>query len=581
MKFDKPLTSFFWKIYITSLILVGIAVIFTAIVYRNVQKKTYLDQLEREFKTEAFLLSQIFSSSQKPYIIEEWRLGGKPRITVINENGEVLLETQYNPFKMENQLERPEIRNAIQNGWGKSIRWSQSIGVKMYFVAVYYHYNNRPDMIIRLSVPMYEIKKKLNSTTSKVVLGGIFIFFITSLFGLIMAKEVANPIIIIASHVKEFFNGKSNIRIPCFRSNDMNLLSSELNRMFVTITRDKGELSVVKDQTGKILLSMHDGIILVDNNGIIRQANNSARKIFGYNVEELIDKNVYSLFQSEDISGGVGKIIQGEEFAGGKISVFSPDERIIEFSCTPFGDRSGVVIVLHDITKINILEKTRKEFVAGVSHELKTPITSMKGFVETLLEMDPLDEVVLKKFLNIINKNIIRMENIIHDLLMLSKMESGSNVLPDDIININDCIKNSYKIIKSRYPERKINIIGDEFAFFIKGDGNLIEIALLNLFDNAIKYSSKDVNVILDANYRKVFISIEDKGFGIPEKDIDKIFESFYRVDKTRSRELGGTGLGLTIVKHIIGAHKGRVKVKNSLGMGTTFIVELPRYMDY
>lgn len=581
MKQNRGLANFYWKTYIVSVSFIFITIVATSLIFRAIIKDSYYGSLERELKTEALLLSQVFSETQKPDIIRWWKLEGKSRITIININGDVQLDTHYNPFKMKNQLTMPEVSQAVRDRWGKSIRWSEYIGLKMFFVAGYFEYDDKPPMIIRLGIPIYVIDRTINKTTSTVVLGGVIIFIIVSLFSFFMIREVTYPIMKIADSIRSFSNGNLSIRIPNFRSNDLNLVSYELNRMIDSITKGKEELSLIKDQTIKILSSMHEGIILVDRKSIIKEINKSAKEIFGYQSRNLVGKNLFSLIVSRELKEGVESIINGRNTVSGVVSIKVPDERRIEFTCTPFGSRTGVVIVLYDITKISKLENIRKEFVANVSHELKTPITSVKGFVETLTTMDSFDDPLAKKFLYIIQKNILRMENIIEDLLVLSKIESGAIDLPEEIISINDCINNAITVIRQKYNARNIISSGMEYGFMVRGNPRLLELAIINLIDNAVKYSNDDVNVLLDGDYRRVIVSITDRGIGIPPSDLEKIFESFYRVDKARSREMGGTGLGLTIVKKIVEAHKGLVKVYSTIDRGSIFKIELPRFIEY
>ena len=578
---EKGLKGFYWKVYIITIVLVFFTVIGITFIFRSIQRDTFFIHLEREFKTEAFLLAQLFSKFQKPYILEEWRLEGKPRITILSKNGEVQLDTHFNPFKMKNEGAQPEIIAALNNGWGKSIRWSQYVQLKMFFVAEYFHYSDQPDMIIRLSIPLYEINRSINRTTSTVLLGGIVIFLIVSLFSLIMIRGVTDPIMKIAASIREFSNGNISIRLPHFRNRELNLLSTELNRMIESITKGRGELSMVKDRTGKILASMHEGIILVNRKGIIKQANIATRDIFGLRPGRLEGKNLFSIIESSELKKGVESILMGNERVSGAVSVNVPEQRRIEFTCTPFGDGTGVVIALHDITKLAKLEQIRKEFVANVSHELKTPITSLKMAAETLGTIKQLDNTdESKRFLNIIQRNILRMENIIADLLTLSRIESGDYTLPESPVFINECIESAIDQLDVKYPGRIIQLRGNEYRMYVQGDRNLIELALVNLIDNALTYSGDDVEVVLDGNYRKVLVSVIDHGAGIEPYKINKIFERFYRIDKARSRALGGTGLGLTIVKNIAEIHKGTVKVHSVVNQGSTFRIEFPRYVE-
>jgi len=568
-------------VYITSIVLVFLTVLCVTVIFRNIQKKSYIRQIEREYKTEAYLLSQIFSRAQNPKVIDEWRLHGKPRITLMDKNGVVLLETMYNPFTMDNQSNMPEVSEAISSGWGTSLRWCPYVEMKMFFVAGYFAYKDSQPMVIRLAVPFFQIKKSMNSSTSMIILGGVVIFITFSLFGLIITREITNPIMRIASIIKEFSDGNSGVGLPHFRNAELNLISTELNRMMENLIHREGELSIVKDQTLKILSCMHDGIILVESNGIIKQANNAAGEIFGYEEKDLLGKSIYAVLKSKELHRSIRSAGNGHNMVEGQIRVFVPDERYIDFSCSSFGDGAGVLILLHDITRIAHLERIRSEFVANVSHELKTPITSLKGFVETLRGMQNARDKTQNKFLDIINRNVQRMENIVEDLLTLSRTDAGTEIVTDSPVSVNMCIMNAIGVIEARYEKRKVHFTGNEFSFYMKGDENLLELVLVNLLDNAMKYSSSDVYVALDANYRKVFISIKDQGIGIPDLEIEKIFESFYRVDKGRSRTLGGTGLGLTIVKRLVDVHKGQISVRSRIGMGSLFKLEFPRFIDY
>ena len=164
MKREGGLAGFYWKIYIVSVAFIFLTILATSLIFRTIIQRSYYTSLEREFKTEAFLLAEIFSKTQKPGIVQKWRLEEKSRITIINKNGEVQLDTHYNPFKMRNQLDQPEIRDAIKYGWGKSVRWSEYVGLKMFFIAGYFTFDKYPTMIIRLGIPVYMINRTINKT---------------------------------------------------------------------------------------------------------------------------------------------------------------------------------------------------------------------------------------------------------------------------------------------------------------------------------------------------------------------------------------------------------------------------------
>jgi len=581
MSRDKSLKSLFWKVYLLSAALILVTTVSITFVFRNMQKKFILSRLEIEFKTETYFLYQMLCSAQKPFLVEELRIKGSPRVTVMNENGEVLLETMYNPFMMENQISTPEVKKAVMEGWGTSLRWDPYVHTKMFFGAGLFKDKDSPGMIIRLSIPMYEVNKWTNMNLSSIITACGFIFIFLAAITYLLVKKITAPLTYIAERVREFFDGTSSEFIPSFKCRDLNLFSSELNRMFQTIIKKEEELTSVREQMMKVLSSIHDGIILVDFNGIIKRVNHTAEEIIGQGEQGLSGMNINVLMRSDELKKSIEEAKNGMEKVSGITRVLLPEERNLEFTCIPFGDHSGIGLVLHDITRVSKLEKIRRDFVANVSHELKTPATSIKGFLETIMGMGDGEIATRNKFLEIIYKNVLRMENIIDDLLTLSRIESGVDSLAEKPVNVNACVVNALSLIKAKYPQRIVKVMGNEFDYFIRGDSNLLEMALVNLLDNAIKYSSDEIEVILDGDYRKVYISIKDRGIGIPGMDIPRIFERFYRVDKARSRALGGTGLGLTIVKHIADAHKGKIHIRSTVNRGSVFKLEFYRFIDY
>lgn len=242
---------------------------------------------------------------------------------------------------------------------------------------------------------------------------------------------------------------------------------------------------------------------------------------------------------------------------------------------------SGVIAVFHDITRLKELEKIRQDFVANVSHELRTPLTTIKGYAETLLEGISREEVAYS-FIQVIKKHSDRLEKIVEDLLMLSKIESKEFQWDKGSIPVSDLIQGALELLKDSFKKKNITVSVTPIAPEVQvyGDHKYLEQALFNLLDNAIKYGREGGKIeisVIERDQKEVEIAIKDDGIGIPKEDISRIFERFYRVDKGRSRELGGTGLGLSIVKHIVQAHGGRVWAESQIGKGSTFYLTLPK----
>jgi two-component system, OmpR family, phosphate regulon sensor histidine kinase PhoR len=332
-----------------------------------------------------------------------------------------------------------------------------------------------------------------------------------------------------------------------------------------------------------ILESMVEGVITVDKDSRIISINSSVEKIFGILKKETEGRFLLEAVRNNDIAEIINKALKNKEFISCELDLVWPVKRIFQVNASPIlkdNEASGCLIVVHDITEIRRLEQVRSDFVANVSHELKTPLTSIKGFVETLLEGALEDEENSRHFLEIIQEHVNRLDSLINDLLSLSHLESRGIALKKketDLKALADKVLSGFKSqLKKKHIDARNNMLSDSL---IQVDVDKIEQVFTNLIDNAIKFNKENgwINIDIQDERQAIKITVEDSGIGIPERDIPRIFERFYRVDKARSRELGGTGLGLSIVKHIVELHGGTVGVESTEGLGSKFWFILPK----
>jgi two-component system phosphate regulon sensor histidine kinase PhoR len=328
---------------------------------------------------------------------------------------------------------------------------------------------------------------------------------------------------------------------------------------------------------------MIEGVIVVDKEGRIISINPTIEKIFGVFKKDAEGKIFLEAIRNNDIPEVINAVLRKGQGLSAELTLMYPVSKIFEINATPIFDNNevtGCLVVIHDITEIRRLETIRSDFIANVSHELKTPLTSIKGFVETLLEGALDDKENNRNFLTIIQEHAERLNNLVNDLLSLSHLESNEIVLEKEDINLRQQAEGVILGFKSQLKKKSIEVKDELPAnLSIKADKNRIEQVFTNLIDNAIKFNKEKgfVRIYSQDVNGKTKIVVEDSGIGIPKKDIIRIFERFYRVDKTRSRELGGTGLGLSIVKHIIELHNGSVGVESTEGFGSKFWIILPR----
>jgi two-component system, OmpR family, phosphate regulon sensor histidine kinase PhoR len=337
-----------------------------------------------------------------------------------------------------------------------------------------------------------------------------------------------------------------------------------------------------KAQQQVLFNSMLEGLLLLDRNRRIYLANRAFKNLFGLKTE-LRGKTIMEALRVHELATLVERVESDGQVFDYELKLPELSERWLQVNAAAIsnsaGEREGIILVFHDLTRLKQLERTREEFVANVSHELRTPLSLIKGYVETLLDGARNDPVVAERFLKIIERNASRLDLLIQDLLAISALESGRIKLNLQPVPLRPLAEKVLADLKARTDAKGVKLINDLPELTALADANRLEQVLANLVDNAIKYGRADGTVIIgghktDADLLEIFV--QDDGPGIPPESLDRIFERFYRVDKARSREQGGTGLGLSIVKHIVQSHGGKVWVTSELGKGATFFFTLP-----
>jgi len=347
-----------------------------------------------------------------------------------------------------------------------------------------------------------------------------------------------------------------------------------------------GKIAVLERENNAIqaiLASMVEGVIAVDKDTRIISINPSIEDTFSVKKNEAEGRLFLEAIRNNELAEVISGVLENKAAISEELNLSWPVQKVFQVNATPIfegGRISGCLLVIHDITEIRKLERVRSDFVANVSHELKTPLTSIKGFVETLLEGALEDKEESRNFLRIIQDHTDRLNNLINDLLELSHIESKEIALKFERVNL----KNVFDVVilgfRSQIKKKGITLNNDLApGLALKADKMKLEQVIINLIDNAIKFNKEKggVRIYSEDLGRKIKVVVEDSGQGIPEKDIPRIFERFYRVDKARSRELGGTGLGLSIVKHIIELHEGTVGVESIEGLGSKFFFIIPK----
>lgn len=491
------------------------------------------------------------------------------RFTVINKDGDVIFDNEI--AKLDNHNNRQEIIDAFKNGSGSSVRYSASLSTSMVYVATKIDDNT----VIRSSVPVNNIRV-FTSVTLKYYIAIILLVFVLSLFLAVkLVKIIVYPINELQKVTSKIENGDLNKRAIIYNYDEIGFLAQTFNNI-----ADQLEIRIIdsldkKNKLEAILESMESGVIAIDNNENIILINSYSQKLFDLK-EDNIGKKISDCIIDYDLINFIREI---PEIGTKEIKLFHPIERELRVKKSPIinylNNSIGIVITVQDITDIKRLENMRSEFVANVSHELKTPLTSIKGFSETLRYVD--DSETKNKFLDIIDKESERLTNLINDILILSNIEN-IHKMESEYFNPGDVIENVLDMVKSQSYKKSIIIkYNDCFNSEILGSKDKFHQLAVNLIENAIKYSNENGIVKIDLTLEEQYFvfKVKDNGIGIPKNDIPRIFERFYRVDKSRSTR--GTGLGLAIVKHIVKLFNGEISVKSKVGRGSTFTVKIKK----
>lgn len=600
------MNSYRVRLTVIMVVMVGFSVLAAGLFMGKTFKDNHLNALEdnlvREMK---IILDRMDWPHGKPedlyayYTQEAERMKEitESRITFISGDGTVVGDSDHDPELMDNHADRIEVIEAKEVGVGKEIRHSETLDANLLYVAMQVDPGNPESDMIRMALSLQEVDASMQRIWTALFIGLLILFAAAALISYRIARGLTRPLEQITRVAKRIKSMDYRARVTVKSNDEIGELGLAINAMADGLQVQMARIHQNESQLASVLDNMINGIVMIDRAGRIVLLNRRAEEVLGFSARELEGRHYLEAKQQYELAQIIQDGLERKEHLREEITFYFPEERLLDLNLVPIFDENeefgGVLLVLQDVSAIKRLERMRSEFVANVSHELKTPIAAVKGFAETLLGGAVNDPETARSFLQIIFDESDRLNRLIGDILELSKIESRRVPLMFSPIELAPFISKTVELMEAEAVRKDIRItMKVEPGLYVEADEDRLRQIVMNLLSNGINYTPEGgvVSVLVEpvmlpwmegmneaeVDYEHIRIIISDTGIGIPKKDLPRIFERFYRVDKARSRSSGGTGLGLSIVKHLVELHKGSIELESTVGIGSTFTIELP-----
>jgi two-component system, OmpR family, phosphate regulon sensor histidine kinase PhoR len=580
--------GFFWKVFGGTLAVVLLSAL---VIYSSVSS-TLGERVEEESRIRVAQQAELVAE----LAFESWSLETRSasqdamgrvavdlqgsRVTLIEADGTVSFDSHEDPIVMDNHAQRAEVLNP-----GKAVRrYSRTLGREMLYCASAVNVEGEPEFYARVAMATVDIEAQIGALRRAVRDGVLLAALASMLFAALFARRITGPLSRIAGLVDEVGMGRTARRLKVESADEVGQLARAVNEMADDLHGQIDRIEHDRSEREAILATIGDGLVALDSERRVLYINLPACELLGVSTGQVVGDPLLDLARHPILVDILNKCSESSE------TVHSPGtfgageaERYVQLSATPLVEVEGVgggcVLVLRDVTELRRLESVRRDFVTNVSHELKTPLTAMRGYVEAVISDTDMDAELRESFLSKAHRNTHRLASIVTDLLSLSRLESDEREFVLESRDVSELFREAESEMADYAESRNIKVLLPEPEPPIKVlvDTPAITLALTNLISNAIRYSAEggEVKLSVCAAEGEVRLEVQDQGAGIPPAELDRIFERFYRVDKARSRSLGGTGLGLSIVRHVVNAHGGRIEVQSAPGEGSTFSIVL------
>jgi two-component system phosphate regulon sensor histidine kinase PhoR len=548
----------------------------------------FRDNYMSKLKTQLTDQAKLVGDASEPYFLSgdaseldalAKRLGEQidARVTLIDGDGTVLGDSEEDPAEMENHGNRPEVIEALTAGTGSDIRRSATLGYDMMYVAAAIGPAGDTVGVTRVSLPLTDIYSTMGHINAAIAVGALIAAALGILLAFQITRITVDPIKKLTDVSREMAEGNLNQEIVAASRDEVGDLARAFNRMALKLKEAMSLVTAERDRMAIVLESMGDAIFVVDGEGRVTMTNKAAEKVLQVPRDATTGRHFIEAVRDYEIDALLQRCLKEREQQTGLVEIRSK-RQLLGVIVTPFQEDSGCLLLIQDLTELRRLETVRRDFIANLSHELRTPIASLKALGETLNEGAIDQPTVARDFMGKMNAEVDRLAQMVQEMGDLSRIESGEAPLQKSPVNVTEVVSRAVERLKAQSERAGLQIKVDIASGLpsVSADGSRIEQVLVNLIHNAIKFTPTGGRVTVSAKAEgdRLIVSVSDTGVGIPEDDLPRVFERFYKADRARAG--GGTGLGLAIAKHVVEAHGGRIWVESVEGRGATFSLGLP-----
>jgi two-component system, OmpR family, phosphate regulon sensor histidine kinase PhoR len=567
----------FRRIFLLYAVVMVLAALLTEFYVTDTVRENYLDSLRKNLAIQISLVAGRidFTMPDIDAFCRQLKEKTGARVTVVRADGTVIGDSDTDSSQMENHAHRPEIEQSLLYDSGSSIRHSHTLGYDFLYVAKRVMKNGDIAGFVRFAIPLKEVDTSVDVVRMNIILVVILVLLATGIFSVWQIDHLRRLLHQIAEFSRSLARGEIDKRLFLKNAGEFTEISENLTTMSAELQDMIGRNEEERKRLNEILKSVPDALLIIDARGIILLASTSSREFFGD--VGFAGKQFLEAVRSYEFSDLMDEVRQKLVPGTAEFRLDHPEEKYLSVKVSPLfrKDRelSGFIAIFHDITQMKKLEQIRKDFVANVSHEIKTPITAIQGFADTLLDGAIEDRENAVRFLRTIKANSERMNSLADDLMMISKIELGVIGVEKTDVDVEDAMKSVIATLNEKAAGKHLVLTTSVHPALrkVSADRNRLIQILTNLIDNAIKFTeSGGVTVGSAEEGKRGYLFVEDTGMGVPKRHLPRLGERFYRVDPARSRKLGGTGLGLAIVKHLVKAHGWEMKIESVEGKGTT-----------